>query len=84
MFEAFTGHEARTVDVVQLPDYDAFAKIGEVTCLGYKTRRDGKTEFYRHDFAPKSRPAFCVSHDGQQIKIVGGRYLFKDSGINDT
>jgi hypothetical protein len=84
IFEDFTGHDANVVDIVQSPDYDTYAIIGDVLDIAYRTKRDGKIENYRHEFKKSSRPKLGVSHDGQQIAIIGGRYLFKDSGINDV
>lgn len=63
---------------------DTVLKIGKVTGIMYETIRDGKTENYVHEFRRSSQPDLTVSHDGQQIVLLGGSYLFKDSGINDT
>lgn len=84
LFEDFTGHEAEDVEIINFPDHDTILLIGELDGVLYTTVRDGKTEKYIHEFKGKSRPALCVSHDGKQLYIVGGRYTFKDSGINDN
>ena len=84
LYEDFTGHAADSYEVVELPQHDTALKVGSVTGIMYSTVRDGKEEHYIHEFKPTSQPAFAVSHDGQQVYLIGGNYLFTDSGINDT
>lgn len=84
LYEDFTGHPADEYEVVELPQHDTGLKVGNVLGIMYETVRDGKNEKYLHEFKKASRPAFVVSHDGQQIYLIGGSYLFKDSGINDV
>lgn len=83
LYEDFTGHKADGYEIIELPDYDTALKVGNVTGIMYETTRDGKREHYIHEFRKASQPVFAVSHDGQQVFLVGGAYLFKDSGIND-
>lgn len=83
LFEEFTGHKARFVDVVEVPEYKHFLKVGSVDGILYTTRRDGKTEHYIHEFRASSRPLLAVSFDGEEIKFVGGRYRFTERGIVD-
>lgn len=84
LYKDFTGHEAKKMEVVTLPEYDTALKVGNVLGIMYDTVRDGKRERYIHEFKKSSRPALAVSHDGQQVYLIGGSYLFTDSGINDT
>lgn len=83
LYEDFTGHKADQYELIELPDYDTALNVGNVTGIMYTTIRDGKREHYIHEFRKASQPVFAVSHDGQQVFLVGGAYLFKDSGIND-
>lgn len=83
LFEDFTGHAADQYEIINLPEYDTGLKVGRCLGIMYETIRDGKKENYIHEFKKASQPSFCVSHDGQQIFLIGGDYLFKDSGIND-
>lgn len=83
LYEDFTGHKARNYDVINVPNYDTGLIVGECLGIMYRTVRDGKTEHYIHEFKKASQPALCVSHDGRQIFLIGGSYLFKDDGIND-
>jgi hypothetical protein len=55
--------------------------IGNVRFIGYDTTRRGKTELYKHEFAPGSRPILC-SDDKGQLYIMGGRYHFKVGKLN--
>jgi hypothetical protein len=57
--------------------------IGELDLVGYRTKRDGRTERYGHHFRKSSRPLLAVSSDGKQLHIVGGQYEFTEAGIED-
>jgi hypothetical protein len=56
---------------------------GHVTSIDYRTTHGRRTVYYRHDFVKGSRPLFCVSPDGQQLLLLGGRYRFTRRGIVD-
>jgi len=83
LFEAFTGHDAQYIDEISVKEYDTAVGIGQCTGIMYETVRDGVKEQYIHEFKKMSQPILAVSWDGQQIILIGGSYLFKDSGIND-
>lgn len=83
LYEDFTGHSPSSYDVINVPNYDTCLRVGDCLGIMYRTVRDGKTEHYIHEFKKASQPALCVSHDGRQIFLIGGSYLFKDDGIND-
>jgi hypothetical protein len=85
LFERFTGHqvqEAHTVKVPPLPS--VVAEIGPCDFIGYTAVRDGKTEKYIHKFRASDKPMLCVTPDGKQILLVGGRYRFTSLGIVDA
>jgi hypothetical protein len=85
LFKRFTGHDLEWAEDVELPDIPAaLAVIGKIDFIGYTTRRDGKTEAYKHDFSRGSKPLLCIAPDGSQIYIVGGLYVFTERGIVDT
>jgi hypothetical protein len=63
-------------------DHPLFA-FGELLEVRYRTVRDGREEHYKHAFRKQSRPLLAARHDGKRIYIVGGRYRFTESGIND-
>ncbi len=56
--------------------------MGTVRAISYDTTRRGKTELYKHDFAPGSRPLLCASGDGR-LFLIEGRYHVTDRGIVD-
>jgi hypothetical protein len=56
--------------------------MGNIRFIGYDTTRRGKTELYKHDFAPGSRPLLCSDGDGR-LFIVEGRYHVTARGIVD-
>lgn len=84
LYERFTGHDAEELGVFQLPDLPSTATvIGECDGVLYTTVRDGKTERYIHEFRARDKPLLCVSPDGRQLILVGGRYVFTEKGIVD-
>lgn len=84
LYERFTGHDAEELGVFNIPDLPATATvIGECDGVLYTTVRDGKTEQYIHEFRAKDKPLLCVSPDGRQLILVGGRYVFTEKGIVD-
>lgn len=56
---------------------------GHVTSVDYRTTHGRKLTLYRHDFTQGSRPLLCVSPDGRQLWLLGGRYRFTRRGIVD-
>jgi hypothetical protein len=59
------------------------ACMGYVEGIDYRTTHGKKTRLYHHDFAPGSRPLLCVSADGRQLMLIGGRYEWDERGIVD-
>jgi hypothetical protein len=57
--------------------------FGELLEVKYRTTRDGEVQLYKHPFRVQSRPLLAARHDGKRIYIVGGRYRFTETGIND-
>lgn len=82
--EDFTGHRATHVERGRTRSNEKTGLvIGELDLIGYRARRDGKTERYGHHFRTRSRPLLAVSTDGKQLHIVGGQYEFTEAGIED-
>lgn len=76
------GYRLFIVGEVALTENKAnLVDTGTIFALAYTTRRDGKSEAYIHEFRPKSRPRLRYSKRG--LLIVGGRFVFIDTGIND-
>jgi hypothetical protein len=57
--------------------------MGHVEGIDYRTTHAGKVTLYRHKFTKGSRPLLCVSGDGRQLMLLGGRYEWTDRGIQD-
>lgn len=57
--------------------------MGNVRFIGYDTTRRGKTELYKHEFAPGSRPVLCADARTGQLYIIEGRYHATPRGIVD-
>ena len=79
-FREAKPHRAFRVDI-ELPT--ALMSMGNIRFIGYDTTRNGKTELYKHDFAPGSRPVLCADGDNGQLFIIGGRYHVTPRGIVD-
>ena len=62
--------------------------LGHAEYIGYRTThgagRKKKLTLYEHPFAPGSRPLLCVSPDGKQLLLIGGRYQVTELGIVDV
>lgn len=84
LYERFTGHDGEVIGRVTVPDVpEALAVIGECDGVLYTTVRDGQTERYIHRFRAKDKPLLCVSPNGTQLHLVGGRFVFTERGIVD-
>lgn len=84
LFKSFRLEEIEQLTDVDIPDApDVGVVVGMLDSVEYTTRRAGKVEHYRHEFAEKSRPLLVASADGKQLIVVGGRYKFTDRGIVD-
>lgn len=82
LYRDFTGAQGTEVVKMELPKNPREGLVfGELLVIGYRSMRDGKP--YAHEFRKSSRPLLVASHDGKQIVIVGGRYIFTDRGIED-
>ena len=83
LFRDFRGDDPAGMRKVQLRNPKTGLVIGELDGVLYTTVRDGKREKYIHEFKTKSRPLLVSSSDGESLHIIGGKYAFTESGIND-
>jgi hypothetical protein len=82
--EDFTGHKVSHLESASSRSNQRTGLIvGELDLIGYRAKRDGKTERYGHHFKKNSRPLLAVTSDGKQLHIVGGQYEFTEAGIED-
>jgi hypothetical protein len=82
--ENFSGHPVSHLEsAYSRSNQSTGLIIGELDLVGYRARRDGKTERYGHHFKKNSRPLLAVTSDGKQLHIVGGQYEFTEAGIED-
>lgn len=79
--EDFSGHAPDTVLRVTQKDFKTGLVIGKLDGVLYSTVRDGVPEKYVHRFKRKSRPLLTANSDGNQLRIVGGRFKFTEAGI---
>jgi hypothetical protein len=84
LYERFSGHEPESLGKVSIPKTPkVMLLVGTCDGILYTTVRDGVTEKYIHQFKKSAKPAFCVSHDGKQLFLVGGDFDFTERGIVD-
>ncbi len=83
LFESFREARPQKIGSVRLKVPKAVAVMGYVEGIDYRTTHQGKLTLYHHDFAPGSRPLLAVASDGQQLLLLGGRYVFTERGIVD-
>lgn len=83
-FENFSGHSARYVNRIHVPDLRTVWLLGTLHHIGYTAKRDGHTRTFEHVFSSHARPHLVVSVDGRQLGIVGGRFHVTDAGITDS
>jgi hypothetical protein len=95
IYEAFREKRARNKVAVVSVDIPSIVAIvghaeaietngeGHVTSVDYRTTHGRRLTLYRHDFTQGSRPLLCVSPDGRQLLLLGGRYRFTHRGIVD-
>jgi hypothetical protein len=79
-FREATPKRGRTIEL-ELPK--VVMVLGNIRFIGYDTTRRGKTELYKHDFAPGSRPILCADGKTGQLFIIEGRYHVTPRGIVD-
>jgi hypothetical protein len=83
LYESFREKKPKRIGNIKFDLPKAVAIIGHVDLIGYRTTHGKKVVYYKHDFAEGSRPLFCVSADGRQLLLLGGRFKFTDRGIVD-
>jgi hypothetical protein len=83
LYKEFREASPRRAFAVDIEIPTALMSIGNVQFIGYDTTRRGKTELYKHDFAPGSRPVLCADGKTGQLFIIGGRYHVTARGIVD-
>jgi len=83
LYEEFSGHAGELIGTIDFPEHDTVIYVGKIHAIAYEAVRDGRLEKYVHEFKARSRPVLAVSHDGNQLYIVAGRYRFTDHGIVD-
>lgn len=80
LFRDFNSREPEYLDKVEIPVYDTLMYIGPCTRINYLA--DNGYE-YSHAFRRQSRADLCVTADGSNLVLVGGRYRFTERGIVD-
>jgi hypothetical protein len=82
LYEDFRESTPKRLHKVIFRKPKSLMAMGHLRSVSYDTTRGGKTELYKHTFAPGSRPILCASEDGW-LFLVGGRYEVTERGIVD-
>ena len=81
-FRRFTAHHVGSVEVMPQTEAPGVVYVlGDLVDVSYEARRGGKVNTYLHRFKKSSRPRLAVSHDGNQLYILGGGYRVTSHGI---
>lgn len=83
LFQDFRGDEPQSLKRAKLRNPKTGLVIGKLDGVLYTTVRDGKKEKYIHKFKPSAAPDLVASFDGRNLYIIGGKYSFEETGIND-
>lgn len=84
LYARFCGGELGEEEfTISIPDNLVVFPVGRLDGIMYSVIEDGKENKYLHQFAKKSAPMLVSTDTGEQLFIIGGRYEFKDTGIND-
>ena len=83
LYTSFREKKPRKIKRLSVEIPTVVACMGHVEFIGYRTTHGKKLTLYKHDFAPGSRPLLCVSANGRQLMLLGGRYKWTDRGIVD-
>jgi hypothetical protein len=83
LYESFREKKPKRLDTIHVKIPRVVVHIGYVEVLWYRTTHGKDVQPYEHKFAAGSRPLLCVSSDGKQLLLLGGRYQFTERGIVD-
>jgi len=83
LYEDFREEKPKRGRRIEFAVPKAVMIMGTVRAIDYDTTRSKKTELYRHEFAPGSRPLLCADGKTGQLFIIEGRYHVTDRGIVD-
>jgi hypothetical protein len=83
-FKEFTGRDAGTVHVLDVPDVpNDVIILGELASVGYVTSKEydgGKRTEYVHRFG-RPRPKLLTDPKGKELFIAGGKFKVNDRGL---
>lgn len=81
-FERFTAHGVGSIETLPQPTAPGVVYVlGELADVSYIAKRGGQVNTFLHAFKKSARPRLAVSHDGQQLYILGGGYRVTSHGI---
>jgi hypothetical protein len=83
LYQSFREKKPKLLGRFKVPTPKVAASMGYLDRIFYTTTHGGKVQPYDHKFAKGSRPLLCVSPDGKQLILLGGRFRWDRRGIVD-
>jgi hypothetical protein len=83
LYESFREKKPKRLKILDVKIPRVVVHVGYVEAVDYRTTHGTELVLYNHKFAAGSRPLLCVSSDGRQLLLLGGRYQFTERGIVD-
>jgi hypothetical protein len=83
LYESFREKKPKRLKVIDVKIPRVVVHIGYLEAFDYRTTHGTELALYKHEFARGSRPLLCVSSDGTQLLLLGGRYHFTERGVVD-
>jgi hypothetical protein len=83
LYEEFREAQPKRGRRIEFEMPEVLMIMGNIRSINYDTTRGRKTELYKHDFAPGSRPLLCADGNTGQLFIIEGRYHVTPRGIVD-
>ena len=74
LYSEFRGASPKRGRTIEYEMPKVLMVMGNLRFVGYDTTQRGKTELYKHEFAPGSRPLLCADGNTGQLFIIEGRY----------
>lgn len=83
LYESFREKRPKKLSTIHVKIPRVVVHVGYIETIWYRTTHGEEVQPYEHKFASGSRPLLCVSADGKQLLLLGGRYQFTERGIVD-
>lgn len=83
LFRDFRDMEPGGVGAISIQLPRAVIEMGHCVEIAYSVVRNGKKEYYRHQFAAGSQPVLVAGPKRGDLYLIGGRFRVTGRGIVD-